>query len=84
MDAAVVGVTEEEDEEQGIDQQDIFDRMVLLVLIRYYFDYEWARIWQSGVLETSRHDRSVQRPCTCTLRINTPGSSVEFHRNKKS
>src|SRR5215212_2005249 len=32
------------------------------VLIRYYFDYERARIWQSGVLETSRHDRSVQRP----------------------
>ena len=23
-------------------------------------------------------------PCTCTLRINTPGSSVEFHRNKKA
>src|SRR5215467_9940594 len=33
------------------------------VLIRYYFDYERARIWRSGVLETSRHDRSVQRPC---------------------
>src|SRR5215471_1115928 len=34
-----------------------------LVLIRYYFDYERARIWRSGALETSRHDRSVQRPC---------------------
>src|SRR2546423_5254716 len=33
-----------------------------LVLIRYYFDYEVARIWRSGALETSRHDRSVQRP----------------------
>src|SRR5438552_19116268 len=33
------------------------------VLIRYYFDYERARIWRSGALETSRHDRSVQRPC---------------------
>src|SRR5882672_11950632 len=32
------------------------------VLIRYYFDYERARIWRSGALETSRHDRSVQRP----------------------
>src|SRR5438477_11228707 len=36
---------------------------VILVLIRYYFDYERARIWRSGALETSRHDRSVQRPC---------------------
>src|SRR5262245_12636213 len=33
-----------------------------MVLIRYYFDYEAARIWRSRVLETSRHDRSVQRP----------------------
>src|SRR5437773_1747358 len=32
-------------------------------LIRYYFDYERARIWRLGALETSRHDRSVQRPC---------------------
>src|SRR5262249_46146833 len=33
------------------------------VLIRYYFDYERARIWRSGALETSRHDQSVQQPC---------------------
>ena len=32
------------------------------VLIRYHFDYEAARIWRSRVLETSRHDLSVQRP----------------------
>src|SRR5215468_6930455 len=32
------------------------------VLIRYYFDYEVARIWRSRVRETSRHDLSVQRP----------------------
>jgi hypothetical protein len=31
MDAAAIGVTEEEDEEQGIDQQDIFYRMVLFL-----------------------------------------------------
>ena len=31
-------------------------------LIRYYFDYERARIWRLRALETSRHDRSVQRP----------------------
>src|SRR5262249_5568721 len=29
MDATAVGVTEEEDRQQGIDQQDIFDRVVL-------------------------------------------------------
>jgi pyruvate/2-oxoglutarate dehydrogenase complex dihydrolipoamide acyltransferase (E2) component len=29
MEAAAIGVTETEDEEQGLDQQDIFDRMVL-------------------------------------------------------
>src|SRR5262245_53920578 len=34
----------------------------ILVLIRYHFDYEAARIWRSRVLETSRHDLSVQRP----------------------
>jgi hypothetical protein len=28
-----------------------------LMLIRYHFDYELARIWLSGVPETSRHDR---------------------------
>src|SRR5262245_50570440 len=33
------------------------------VLIRYYFDYERARIWRSEALETSRHDPSVQQPC---------------------
>jgi hypothetical protein len=31
MDAAAVGVTEKEDDEQGIDQQDIFYRMVLFL-----------------------------------------------------
>ena len=31
MDAATVGVAEEEDDEQGIDQQDIFDRMVFFL-----------------------------------------------------
>ena len=31
MDAASTGITEEEDDEQGIDQQDIFDRMVLFL-----------------------------------------------------
>src|SRR5712692_6412612 len=31
MDAAAVGLTEKEDREQGIDQQDIFDRMVLFL-----------------------------------------------------
>src|SRR5216683_4914990 len=31
MDAASGGVAEEEDDEQGIDQQDIFDRMVLVL-----------------------------------------------------
>ena len=31
MDAASGGVAEEEDDEQGIDQQDIFDRMVLFL-----------------------------------------------------
>src|SRR4030095_16927094 len=33
------------------------------VLIRYYFDYERARIWRSEALETSRHDPSIQQPC---------------------
>src|SRR5256712_13646787 len=63
MAAAGVGVAQKENDEQGIDQQDIFDRVILLALIRYYFDYERARIWRVGALETSRHDRSVQRPC---------------------
>jgi hypothetical protein len=31
MGAAAISVTEEEDEEQGIDEQDIFDRMVLFL-----------------------------------------------------
>jgi len=31
MDAAAIGVTEKEDEEQGIDQQDIFDRVILFL-----------------------------------------------------
>ncbi len=31
MDAAAVGVTEKEDEEQGIDQEDIFDGVVLFL-----------------------------------------------------
>jgi hypothetical protein len=31
MDAATVGVTEKEDDKQGIDEQDIFDRMVLFL-----------------------------------------------------
>jgi hypothetical protein len=31
MDATAIGVAEEEDEEQGIDEQDIFDRMVLFL-----------------------------------------------------
>ena len=31
MGAAAIGVAEEEDEEQGIDQQDIFDGMVLFL-----------------------------------------------------
>src|SRR5713101_9876688 len=31
MDTAAVGVTEEEDDEQGIDEQDIFDRVVLFL-----------------------------------------------------
>ena len=31
MDAAANGVAEEQDDEQGIDQQDIFDRMVLFL-----------------------------------------------------
>src|SRR5215468_1611263 len=31
MDAAAVGVAQEEDEEQGIDEQDIFDRMVFFL-----------------------------------------------------
>jgi hypothetical protein len=31
MDAAAIGVTEKEDEEQGIDQQDIFDRVVFFL-----------------------------------------------------
>src|ERR1700675_1173831 len=31
MDAAAVGVAQKEDREEGIDQQDIFDRMVLFL-----------------------------------------------------
>ena len=31
MDAAAVGVAQEEDDEQGIDQQDIFDRVVFFL-----------------------------------------------------
>ncbi len=31
MDATAIGVAEEEDREQGIDEQDIFDRMVLFL-----------------------------------------------------
>ena len=31
MGAATIGVTEKEDEEQGIDEQDIFDGMVLFL-----------------------------------------------------
>src|SRR5216683_2404442 len=31
MDATAIGVAEEEDDEQGIDQQDIFDRMVFFL-----------------------------------------------------
>jgi hypothetical protein len=31
MDATAIGVAEEEDEEQGIDQQDIFDRVVFFL-----------------------------------------------------
>jgi len=31
MDAAAVGVTQEEDDEQGIDQQDIFDGVVFFL-----------------------------------------------------
>ena len=31
MGAAAIGVAEEEDDEQGIDEQDIFDRMVLFL-----------------------------------------------------
>ena len=34
----------------------------LSVLIRYHFDYESAQIWQSEVLEMSKHDPSVRRP----------------------
>jgi hypothetical protein len=39
MDTAAIGVTEKEDEEQGIDQQDIFSRMVsfLAALTRLLF-----------------------------------------------
>jgi hypothetical protein len=33
MDAVSTGVTEKEDREQGIDQQDIFDRMVLCLAV---------------------------------------------------
>jgi hypothetical protein len=33
------------------------------VLIRYHFDYESAQIWQAKVLEMSKHDPSVRRPC---------------------
>src|SRR5262245_19253973 len=33
------------------------------VLIRYHFDYESAQIWRSKVLEMSKHDPSVRRPC---------------------
>ena len=43
--------------------QRIYQKQLGRALIRYYFDYERARIWWSGALETSRHDRSVQRPC---------------------
>src|SRR2546427_11743947 len=31
MDAAAIGVTEKEDHEEGIDEQDIFDRVVLFL-----------------------------------------------------
>ena len=31
MDAAAIGVAQKEDEEQGIDEQDIFDRVVLFL-----------------------------------------------------
>ena len=31
MDTAAIGVTEKEDEEEGIDEQDIFDRVVLFL-----------------------------------------------------
>ena len=31
MDAAAIGVAQEEDDEQGIDEQDIFDRVVLFL-----------------------------------------------------
>ncbi len=34
MDAATVGVAEEEDDEQGIDSQDIFDRMIFFLAAR--------------------------------------------------
>src|SRR4029434_8921923 len=40
----------------------IIIRVRVWVLICYHFDYEAARIWRSRVLETSRHDLSVQRP----------------------
>jgi hypothetical protein len=34
MDATAIGVAEEEDREQGIDQENIFDRMVLGSVIK--------------------------------------------------
>src|SRR5215813_2223565 len=49
------------DVKMGLDPVQV--TLALWVLIRYYFDYERARIWRSGALETSRHDQSVQQPC---------------------
>src|SRR5438552_1205485 len=44
MDAAAVGVAQEEDDEQGIDQQDIFDRVVsfLTAITRGLFSRVWG------------------------------------------
>ena len=39
----------------GVSAKNIFAHVG--VLIRYYFDYESARIWLSEALEMARHDR---------------------------
>jgi len=51
MDAAAVGVAQEEDDEQGIDQQDIFDRVVsfLTAITRGLFSRSWGRTMRRSV-----------------------------------
>src|SRR5215470_4867441 len=40
-----------------------FRKLLKGVLIRYHFDYESAQIWRSKVLEMSKQEPSVRRPC---------------------